>query len=78
MHLYAGQETGALRQTVNQQSYTPLHMIPFKVACQRFGFLCQKVITVGIDFFFFFLHKKGQTSSSEHVYILNEFKILKL
>lgn len=54
-------------------------MIPFKVACQRFGFLCQKVITVGVDFFFFFfLHKKGQTSSSEHVYILNEFKILKL
>lgn len=54
-------------------------MIPFKVACQRFGFLCQKVIMVGVDFFFFFfLHKKGQTSSSEHVYILNEFKILKL
>lgn len=49
-------------------------MIPFKVACQRFGFLCQKVITV----LTFFLHKKGQTSSSEHVYILNEFKILKL
>lgn len=75
MHLYAGQETGALRQTVNQQSYTPLHMIPFKVACQHFGFLCQKVITVGVDFF---LHKKGQTSSSERVYILNEFKMLKL
>lgn len=35
-------------------------MIPFKVACQRFGFLCQKVITVGVDFFFFFYIKRGK------------------